>query len=164
MPPSLQVRGSQGTLRVDNRNPLGITEHGTSVPICPETQADRYRDAHRELFRHFLRTLKGGGTALAVTAGVALDPLSAKSSLGGCSSSNGNFCLCLKLPKEMSGCENWEQDLSWFSCGQRGARDELPASTHRGHHSARSPVLSGCRGQPVREPGGCVFLNHSSCQ
>ncbi|XP_061868775.1 myo-inositol 2-dehydrogenase-like [Colius striatus] len=55
----LEVQGSQGTLRVDNGNPLGITEHGTSVSICSQTQTDRYRDAHRELFRHFLRTLKG---------------------------------------------------------------------------------------------------------
>ncbi|NXE93570.1 T73AS protein, partial [Menura novaehollandiae] len=55
----LEVHGSQGTLRVDNQNPLGITEHGTSVSICPQTQAERYRDAHRELFRHFLRALKG---------------------------------------------------------------------------------------------------------
>ncbi|XP_075577729.1 myo-inositol 2-dehydrogenase-like [Pelecanus crispus] len=55
----LEVHGSQGTLRVDNQNPLGITEHGTSVSIYSQTQADRYRDAHRELFRHFLRTLKG---------------------------------------------------------------------------------------------------------
>ncbi|NWZ43865.1 T73AS protein, partial [Brachypodius atriceps] len=55
----LEVHGSQGTLRVDNQNPLGITEHGTSVSICPQTQAERYRDAYRELLRHFLRTLKG---------------------------------------------------------------------------------------------------------
>ncbi|XP_019396783.1 PREDICTED: uncharacterized protein LOC109314216 isoform X1 [Crocodylus porosus] len=55
----LEVHGSQGSLRVDNQNPLGITEHGTSVSICSQTQADRYRDAYRELFRHFLRTLKG---------------------------------------------------------------------------------------------------------
>ncbi|XP_041275652.1 myo-inositol 2-dehydrogenase-like [Onychostruthus taczanowskii] len=55
----LEVHGSQGTLRVDNQNPLGITEHGTSVSICSQTQAERYRDAYRELFRHFLRTLKG---------------------------------------------------------------------------------------------------------
>ncbi|XP_014807908.1 PREDICTED: inositol 2-dehydrogenase-like [Calidris pugnax] len=55
----LEVHGSQGTLRVDNRNPLGISEQGTSVPIYSQTQADRYREAHRELFRHFLRTLKG---------------------------------------------------------------------------------------------------------
>ncbi|NXG79466.1 T73AS protein, partial [Baryphthengus martii] len=55
----LEVHGSQGTLRVDNQNPLGVTEHGTSAPICAQTQADRYREAHRELFRHFLRTLKG---------------------------------------------------------------------------------------------------------
>ncbi|NWV31633.1 T73AS protein, partial [Grantiella picta] len=55
----LEVHGSQGTLWLDNQNPLGITEHGTSVSICPQTQAERYRDAHRELLRHFLRTLKG---------------------------------------------------------------------------------------------------------
>ncbi|NWY00483.1 DHDH dehydrogenase, partial [Nothoprocta ornata] len=55
----LEVHGSQGALRVDNRNPLGITEHGTSVSLCSQTHADRYRDAHRELFRHFIRTLKG---------------------------------------------------------------------------------------------------------
>ncbi|XP_062449038.1 inositol 2-dehydrogenase-like [Rhea pennata] len=55
----LEVHGSQGTLRVDNQNPLGITEHGTSVSIYSQTQADRYREAHRQLFRHFLRTLKG---------------------------------------------------------------------------------------------------------
>ncbi|NXO38667.1 T73AS protein, partial [Locustella ochotensis] len=55
----LEVHGSQGTLRVDNQNPLGITEHGTSVSICPQTQAERYRDAYRELLWHFLRTLKG---------------------------------------------------------------------------------------------------------
>ncbi|XP_074780659.1 myo-inositol 2-dehydrogenase-like isoform X2 [Athene noctua] len=55
----LEVHGSQGTLRVDNQNPLGITEHGTSVSVCSQTQAERYRDAHRELFRHFLRTLTG---------------------------------------------------------------------------------------------------------
>ncbi|NXP72405.1 DHDH dehydrogenase, partial [Ramphastos sulfuratus] len=55
----LEVQGSQGALRVDNWSPLGITERGTSAPICSQTQADRYRDAHRELFRHFLRTLQG---------------------------------------------------------------------------------------------------------
>ncbi|PKK24142.1 inositol 2-dehydrogenase [Columba livia] len=37
----LEVHGSQGTLRVDNQNPLGITEHGTSVSLCSQTQADR---------------------------------------------------------------------------------------------------------------------------
>ncbi|NXN12209.1 DHDH dehydrogenase, partial [Indicator maculatus] len=55
----LEVHGSQGALRVDNWNPLGITERGTSLPICAQTQAERFRDAHRELFRHFLRTLTG---------------------------------------------------------------------------------------------------------
>ncbi|NXX11756.1 T73AS protein, partial [Podargus strigoides] len=62
----LEVHGSQGTLRVDNQNPLGISEHGTPVSLCPQSQADRYRDAHRELFRHFLRTL-GGKEPPAVT-------------------------------------------------------------------------------------------------
>lgn len=56
---------------MDNQNPLGITEHGTSVSICPQTQAERYRDAYRELFWHFLRALKGG-TRLKLMAGVAL--------------------------------------------------------------------------------------------
>ncbi|NWU61172.1 T73AS protein, partial [Pterocles burchelli] len=55
----LEVQGSQGTLRVDNQNPLGITERGTAVSLYSQTHTDRYRDAHRELFRHFLRTLKG---------------------------------------------------------------------------------------------------------
>ncbi|NXP08103.1 T73AS protein, partial [Thinocorus orbignyianus] len=55
----LEVHGSQGTLRLDNQNPLGISEHGTSVSICSQTQAERYREAHRGLFQHFLRTLKG---------------------------------------------------------------------------------------------------------
>ncbi|KAM9217793.1 myo-inositol 2-dehydrogenase-like [Leptosomus discolor] len=55
----LEVHGSQGTLRVDNQNPLGITECGTAVSICSQAQGDRYGDARRELFRHFLRTLKG---------------------------------------------------------------------------------------------------------
>ncbi|XP_038602882.1 uncharacterized protein LOC119928577 [Tachyglossus aculeatus] len=55
----LEVHGSQGTLRVDNQNPLGITEHGTSVSLCNQSQTDRYREAYRDLLRHFLRTLKG---------------------------------------------------------------------------------------------------------
>ncbi|XP_029434908.1 uncharacterized protein LOC115076977 isoform X2 [Rhinatrema bivittatum] len=55
----LEVHGSQGTLRVDNQNPLGITEHGTSVSLFSQTQAERYREAYRELFQHFLRTVKG---------------------------------------------------------------------------------------------------------
>ncbi|XP_027699817.1 uncharacterized protein LOC114029535 isoform X2 [Vombatus ursinus] len=55
----LGVHGSQGTLRVDNQNPLGITERGTSVSIYSHTHVDRYQEAYRGLFRHFLRTLKG---------------------------------------------------------------------------------------------------------
>ncbi|XP_062961737.1 myo-inositol 2-dehydrogenase-like isoform X2 [Cynocephalus volans] len=55
----LEVRGSQGTLRMENQNSLGITGHGPSLSLCPQTQAGRYQDAYRELFRHFVRTLKG---------------------------------------------------------------------------------------------------------
>ncbi|OCT72827.1 myo-inositol 2-dehydrogenase [Xenopus laevis] len=55
----LEVHGSQGTLRIDNQNPLGITENGTSVPLCSQTHEERYREAYAELFRHFLRTIKG---------------------------------------------------------------------------------------------------------
>lgn len=55
----LEVHGSEGSLRVDNQNPLGISEHGTSVSICSQTQTIRFREAYRELFQHFLRTLKG---------------------------------------------------------------------------------------------------------
>ncbi|XP_030078421.1 uncharacterized protein LOC115482620 isoform X3 [Microcaecilia unicolor] len=55
----LEVHGSRGTLRVDNQNPLGITEHGTSVSLFSQTHADRYQEAYRRLFQHFLRTVKG---------------------------------------------------------------------------------------------------------
>ncbi|XP_056651944.1 uncharacterized protein LOC103093200 isoform X5 [Monodelphis domestica] len=55
----VEVHGSQGTLRVDNQNPLGIIEHGTSVSVYSHTHADRYQEAYRRLFRHFLRALKG---------------------------------------------------------------------------------------------------------
>ncbi|XP_069466341.1 inositol 2-dehydrogenase 2-like isoform X2 [Ambystoma mexicanum] len=55
----LEIHGSQGSLRVDNQNSLGISEFGTSVPIFSQTQTDRYQEAYREMFRHFLRTLKG---------------------------------------------------------------------------------------------------------
>nr|XP_033778886.1 inositol 2-dehydrogenase-like [Geotrypetes seraphini] len=55
----LEIHGSQGTLRVDNQNPLGITEHGTSVSLFSQTHADRYREAYRQLFQHFLQTVKG---------------------------------------------------------------------------------------------------------
>ncbi|XP_006161251.1 uncharacterized protein LOC102492924 isoform X2 [Tupaia chinensis] len=55
----LEVHGSQGMLRMENQNPLGITGQGTSLSLCSQTQASRYRDAYRELFRHFVRTLKG---------------------------------------------------------------------------------------------------------
>lgn len=83
---------------MDNRNPLGITEHGTSVSLYSQTQADRYRDAHRELFRHFLRTLKGR-RKLTLMAGVALGLLSAKTSLGSYSNCNCNSVFVPETPK-----------------------------------------------------------------
>ncbi|KAL4830589.1 hypothetical protein H8958_000139 [Nasalis larvatus] len=55
----LQVRGSQGALQMENQNPLGITGQGTSLSLGSQTQTSRYQDLYRELFRHFVRTLKG---------------------------------------------------------------------------------------------------------
>ncbi|KAM4651898.1 inositol 2-dehydrogenase-like isoform 2-T2 [Discoglossus pictus] len=55
----LEVHGSQGSLRIDNQNPLGIVENGTSFPIYSQTHEERYRNAYIGLFRHFLRTIKG---------------------------------------------------------------------------------------------------------
>nr|XP_015299066.2 myo-inositol 2-dehydrogenase-like isoform X1 [Macaca fascicularis]XP_015299069.2 myo-inositol 2-dehydrogenase-like isoform X1 [Macaca fascicularis] len=55
----LEVRGSQGALQMENQNPLGITGRGTSLSLGSQTQASRYQDSYRELFRYFVRTLKG---------------------------------------------------------------------------------------------------------
>ncbi|XP_069774648.1 streptomycin biosynthesis protein StrI-like isoform X3 [Narcine bancroftii] len=54
----LEVHGSEGTLKMDNQNALGITEQGTPRPVCSHLHGDRYRDAYRELLKHFLKTLK----------------------------------------------------------------------------------------------------------
>ncbi|KAG8434206.1 hypothetical protein GDO86_012541 [Hymenochirus boettgeri] len=55
----LEVLGCQGSLRIDNHNPLGISVNGTSGPIYSQTQEERYREAYTELFRHYIRTIKG---------------------------------------------------------------------------------------------------------
>ncbi|MGH0143718.1 UNVERIFIED_CONTAM: hypothetical protein FKN15_000783 [Acipenser sinensis] len=55
----LEVHGTEGSLQMDNRNPLGISDHSTSADLCLQDTAERYRDAYRELLRHFLRTLRG---------------------------------------------------------------------------------------------------------
>ncbi|KAG2459632.1 T73AS protein, partial [Polypterus senegalus] len=55
----LEVHGSEGSLHMDNRNPLGISDHSTSASLCLQATSDRYRDAYRELIRHYLRTLIG---------------------------------------------------------------------------------------------------------
>lgn len=60
------------------------------MSLCSQTQADRYRDAHRELFRHFLRTLKGG---------TALPLLLVKPSLGSCSDSSCNWVFVSEVPQ-----------------------------------------------------------------
>lgn len=57
--PFPQVHGTEGSLQMDNRNPLGISDHSTSAALCLQDTAERYRDAYRELLRHFLRTLRG---------------------------------------------------------------------------------------------------------
>nr|XP_015192567.1 PREDICTED: streptomycin biosynthesis protein StrI-like [Lepisosteus oculatus] len=59
---SLEVHGSEGSLQMENRNPLGISDHSTSSGLCLQSTSDRYREAYRELLRHFLRTLKGRET------------------------------------------------------------------------------------------------------
>ncbi|XP_043531966.1 myo-inositol 2-dehydrogenase-like isoform X3 [Chiloscyllium plagiosum] len=55
----LEVHGSEGTLRMDNQSALGITEQGTPRPVCSQLHYDRYKDAYRDLVKHFLKTLKG---------------------------------------------------------------------------------------------------------
>ncbi|KAG9332838.1 hypothetical protein JZ751_014937 [Albula glossodonta] len=55
----LEVHGSEGTLQMENRNPLGICDRSTSSGLCLQSTADRFRDAYKELLRHFLRTLRG---------------------------------------------------------------------------------------------------------
>ncbi|MEE6483746.1 hypothetical protein FKM82_013647 [Ascaphus truei] len=54
----LEVHGSQGSLRIDNQNPLGIIENGTLAHLYSQTRDERYQEAYRELFRHFLRIIK----------------------------------------------------------------------------------------------------------
>ncbi|MGH0163042.1 UNVERIFIED_CONTAM: hypothetical protein FKN15_044236 [Acipenser sinensis] len=54
----LEVHGTEGSLQMDNRNPLGISDNSTSAALCLQDTAERYRDAYRELLRHFLRTLR----------------------------------------------------------------------------------------------------------
>ncbi|XP_040285878.1 myo-inositol 2-dehydrogenase-like [Bufo bufo] len=55
----LELYGLQGSLRLDNQNPLCIIENGSSFPTPSQTHNERYREAYRELFRHFIRTIKG---------------------------------------------------------------------------------------------------------
>ncbi|KAG8568586.1 hypothetical protein GDO81_014068 [Engystomops pustulosus] len=55
----LELYGLQGSLRLDNQNPLCIIENGSSSPTPSQTHNERYREAYRELFCHFIRTIKG---------------------------------------------------------------------------------------------------------
>ncbi|XP_067873258.1 streptomycin biosynthesis protein StrI-like [Heterodontus francisci] len=55
----LEVHGSEGTLRMDNQNALGITEQGTARPVCSHLHYNRYKEAYRDMLKHFLKTLKG---------------------------------------------------------------------------------------------------------
>ncbi|KAJ8388040.1 hypothetical protein AAFF_G00146580 [Aldrovandia affinis] len=54
----LEVHGSEGSLQMENRNPLGICDRSTSSGLCLQSTTDRFRDAYKELLRHFLRTLR----------------------------------------------------------------------------------------------------------
>ncbi|XP_077106524.1 streptomycin biosynthesis protein StrI-like isoform X1 [Ranitomeya variabilis] len=55
----LELFGLQGSLRLDNQNPLCIIENGSSFPTPYQTHNERYREAYKELFRHFIRTIRG---------------------------------------------------------------------------------------------------------
>ncbi|XP_066463462.1 myo-inositol 2-dehydrogenase-like [Eleutherodactylus coqui] len=55
----LELYGLQGSLRLDNQNPLCIIENGSSFPTPSQTHNERYREAYKDLFRHFIRTIKG---------------------------------------------------------------------------------------------------------
>ncbi|KAM3923923.1 myo-inositol 2-dehydrogenase-like [Leptodactylus fuscus] len=55
----LELYGLQGSLRLDNQNPLCIIENGSSFPTPSQTHNERYKEAYRDLFRHFIRTIKG---------------------------------------------------------------------------------------------------------
>ncbi|KAJ8371208.1 hypothetical protein SKAU_G00112360 [Synaphobranchus kaupii] len=55
----LEVHGSEGSLQMENRNPLGICDRSTSSGLSLQSTAERFLDAHKELLRHFLRTLRG---------------------------------------------------------------------------------------------------------
>ncbi|KAL4646059.1 hypothetical protein GN956_G9777 [Arapaima gigas] len=55
----LEVHGSEGSLQMENRNPLGISDLSSSPAPRPQPATDRFQDAYRELLRHFLRTLRG---------------------------------------------------------------------------------------------------------
>ncbi|XP_035237258.1 myo-inositol 2-dehydrogenase-like isoform X1 [Anguilla anguilla] len=55
----LEVHGSEGSLQMENRNPLGVCDRSTSSGLSLQSTADRFLDAYRELLRHFLRTLRG---------------------------------------------------------------------------------------------------------
>ncbi|KAM9299240.1 myo-inositol 2-dehydrogenase-like [Gastrophryne carolinensis] len=55
----LELYGCQGSLRLDNQNPLCIIENNSSSPTISQTHQERYRNAYRELFQHFIRTITG---------------------------------------------------------------------------------------------------------
>ncbi|XP_018407770.1 PREDICTED: uncharacterized protein LOC108805048 isoform X2 [Nanorana parkeri] len=55
----LELYGCQGSLRLDNQNPLSIIENNSSFPTISHSHHERYREAYKELFQHFIRTIKG---------------------------------------------------------------------------------------------------------
>lgn len=55
----LELYGCQGSLRLDNQNPLCIIENNSSYPTISHSHHERYREAYTELFQHFIRTIKG---------------------------------------------------------------------------------------------------------
>ncbi|XP_072283208.1 myo-inositol 2-dehydrogenase-like [Pyxicephalus adspersus] len=55
----LELYGCQGSLRLDNQNPLGIIENNSSSPTLNHSHSERYGEAYKELFQHFIRTIEG---------------------------------------------------------------------------------------------------------
>ncbi|XP_040182403.1 myo-inositol 2-dehydrogenase-like [Rana temporaria] len=55
----LELYGCQGSLRLDNQNPLCIIENNSSFPTLSHSHHERYREAYKDLFQHFIRTIKG---------------------------------------------------------------------------------------------------------
>ncbi|KAM5142335.1 myo-inositol 2-dehydrogenase-like [Mantella aurantiaca] len=55
----LELYSCQGSIRLDNQNPLSIIENNSSFLTISHSHRERYKEAYKELFQHFIRTIKG---------------------------------------------------------------------------------------------------------